>query len=92
MRQEITQTDAGIEAAFDQAFQVGLTVDDVVFTRETLENFVEASNKYVQCGVAKFGKAGEFRTLFLANAQPRKGDQRRDVHVIDFGTIRACYH
>ena len=91
MRNEITQTDSEIEAAFQAAFQIGVDIDDLVFTRDTLENFDEASSKYASCGVAKFGKTGELRTLFMANAQPRKGDQRRDVHVIDFGAVRACY-
>ena len=96
MRSEINLTNEQIEALFDEAFSVGVNMDeeygvDVVFTRDTLENFDEAANNYAECNKPVFGQVGGFRTLLLARARPRKGDQRRDVHVIDFGSVRACY-
>ena len=96
MRNEINLTNGQIEALFDEAFGAGVNLDeeygvDVIFTRDTLANFDEASNKFAECGMPIFGEVGGFRTLLLAGTQPFKGDQRRDVYVIDFGTVRACY-
>lgn len=96
MRNEINLTGEQIEALFDEAFGAGVNMDeeygvDVVFTRDTLEQFDAASNNYVECNKPVFGKVGGFRTMLLASAQPRKGDQRRDVHIIDFGTVRAVF-
>ena len=102
MRNEINLTTEQIEALFDEAFSVGISAggpdgfggqyeSDVVFTKESLENFAEASNNYAECGRPVFSEAGGFRTLLLAGAQVKRGDQRRDVCVIDFGTVRACY-
>jgi hypothetical protein len=96
MRNEINLTGEQIEALFDKAFGAGVNMDeeygvDVVFTRDTLEQFDAASNGYAECNRPVFGEVGGLRTMLLARAQPRKGDQRRDVHIIDFGTVRAVY-
>lgn len=52
------------------------------------------STKKLQFADYAIAKTGEtptngFKTLYLASAQPRKGDQRRDVCAVDFGTVRA---
>jgi hypothetical protein len=91
MRNDIQLTDDQIEQLFEKAFRVGLTVDDLVFTRNTLAEFDAATDRYTSCGAPKYGVVRELKTLFLANAQPRKGDQRRDVHIIDFGAVRGVY-
>lgn len=96
MRKEINLTGEQIEALFDEAFGAGVNMDeafgvDVVFTRDTLEQFDSGSNSYAECNKPVFGQVGGFRTLLLARAQPRKGDQRRDVQIIDFGTVRAVF-
>jgi len=87
MRNLINLTDEQIESAFDDV----CTVDDLVFTRNSIESFDEASNSYAECGVVQWGKRDGFRTLLLEGAQVRKGDRRSDLHVVDFGEIRAFY-
>lgn len=85
MRKLTTLTDAQIESAFGDA----CCAEDLVFTQDSIESFDLASNSYAECGVAQWGERDGFRTLLLEGAQVRKGDQRRDVHVVDFGTVRA---
>lgn len=91
MRNEINLTDEQIEDMFDKAFHVGVTVDDLVFDMATLEEFDAASDKYAECKKAMFGEINGFKTMFLGGAQVRKGDKRADLHIIDFGPVRACY-
>ncbi len=91
MRNDITQTDLEIEAAFKTAFRADLTVEDLVFTRDTIENFEVARNNYAETGSLQTGSVGSFKTLELSRVQARKGDPRKDVQIIDFGSIRACY-
>jgi len=95
MRNEINVTDEQIEALFDKAFGAAPCfyegTFDGAFTRDTLEQFAHASKGYVECRPAVFSEIGGCKTLFLGGAQPRKGDQRRDVHVIDFGSVRVVF-
>lgn len=91
MRNDIHLTDDQIEQLFDKAFQVGLTVDEVIFTRDTLSDFDTACSKYSTCGVPNYSTRDGHKTLFIPRAQPRKGDPRRDIHIIDFGTVRGVF-
>lgn len=96
MRNEINLTGEQIEALFDEAFGAGVNMDeeygvDVVFSRDTLQQFSLASGNYNECGRPVARTVGGFETLLLPGAQPRKGDQRRNVHIIDFGTVRAVF-
>jgi len=92
MRNEIGLSNEEIEAAFDAAFQVGVCLDpaygvDVTFTRDTLDNFAESAAAYAShAGVNRTAT-----TIEIVGAQVRKGDPRRDVRVIDFGSVRAVY-
>ena len=61
-----------------------------VETSETIQNFVEASNGYNECTREKFGEIAGFRFVAFEEVQPRKGDQRRALSVIDFGDIRIA--
>lgn len=91
MRNEIQFTDDQIEDLFQRAHQIGITVDDLVFTRDTLGDFDSACNHYASCGVPNYTMIAGLKTLCIPKAQPRKGDQRRDVYIIDFGTVRGVY-
>ncbi len=59
-----------------------------VETHETIENFVEASNSYNECTAPKFGTLAGFAFVAFKRAQPRKGDERRSLSVIDLGDVR----
>jgi hypothetical protein len=61
---------------------------DAVETRETIEHFVAASNSYNECTREKFGEIAGFKFVAFARVQVRKGDQRRELSVIDFGDVR----
>lgn len=91
MRDLITLTDEQIEAAFE-AIGAGATCSaeygcDIVFTAESLADFETASINYAECRKVDRAEA----TLILRGAQPRKGDQRADVFVIDFGAVRGVW-
>ena len=79
-------TDEMIESAFDN-LGMGLMADEVVMTHETLDDFVEAARGYASHGAIERTE----KTLVICDAQPRRGDVRRDVYVVDFGDVRGCY-
>lgn len=85
MRNEIKLTDDQIEEAFSD-MDYGIVVEDVVFTRDTLNDFVKAAKDYERHGAIERDET----TLTIDRTQARKGDQRRDLVVIDFGTVRGC--
>jgi hypothetical protein len=91
MREEITLTDEQIEAAFE-AVGAGATVSeeygcDVVFTRETIADFLNAADGYAECGKIE----QKTNSLIIRQAQARKGDARADVFVVDFGAVRGVW-
>lgn len=73
---------------FDLDYNGGEWMIGAVETRETIENFVEASNHYNECTREKFGEIAGFKFVAFSQVQPRKGDQRRQLSVIDFGDVR----
>jgi len=94
MRDEIKLSDEEIESAFDDAFQVGLTVNNVTYTRETLKDYIRCHRaRWRSCiGVdvdEVTTSAGTFATTWFDRVQTHAGKPRRDVYVIDFGTVRA---
>ena len=95
MRNEINLTDDQIEALFQQAFGIAPCFYegefDGAFTRDTLQQFSIASGDYNECGRPVARSVGGFDTLLLPGAQLRKGDQRRDVMIVDFGTVRVVF-
>lgn len=88
MRNEIDLTDEAIEAIFDET-PYGVTIDDVVFTRETLEDYRDARKNYNESGHLSDEVFGGFPAIMIERAQPFRGDRRKDVVVVDFGTVRG---
>lgn len=87
MRDTIELTDEQIENKFDE-LGYGLTVEDLVFTRESVEDFKKAlKNDYTDGFIDDEGS--DF--LIMLNCQTRKSEPRRDVVIIDFGEVRAVY-
>jgi len=84
------------EATNNEVYETGLDPDGealgwmvgAVETHETIENFVEASNSYNECTAPKFGTLAGFAFVAFKRAQPRKGDERRSLSVIDLGDVR----
>lgn len=75
---------------FDAEYNGGEWMIEAVETRETIENFVEASNSYNECTREKFGEIAGLKFVAFAKVQPRKGDQRRALSVIDCGDLRIA--
>lgn len=59
-------------------------------TRETLQNFIDASTGWNECSKQKAGTFAGFPFVAWANAQARKGQQRQPLSVIDFGEWRIA--
>lgn len=75
---------------YDADYNGGEWMIEAVETRETIDNFVEASNGYAECTREKFGEIAGFKFVAFAKVQVRKGDQRRQLSVIDFGDVRVA--
>ncbi|MEM7428634.1 MAG: hypothetical protein AAF441_21300 [Pseudomonadota bacterium] len=88
MRNEIQFTDEQIEEHFDES-PLGATIDEVVFTRDTLDDFKMARNDYREPGTVDDDNFGGFSALVIEGAQAAKGQPRKDIVVIDYGTVRA---
>lgn len=73
---------------FDTDYNGGEWMIEATETHEAIENFVEASNGYNSCTREKFGEIAGFRFVAFSEVQPRKGDRRRALSVIDFGEVR----
>lgn len=73
---------------FDPEFMGGDWMINAVETRETIEDFVAASNNYAECTKEKFGEIAGFKFVAFSRVQVRKDDQRRSLSVIDFGDLR----
>ncbi len=88
MRQEIDLTDGQIERRFTEEFGVGLTIDDVDFTRDTVQNFADARQQYADSGRIVRHTTDAYH---VSGAQALPGQPRCDVCVIDLGSVRAIY-
>jgi hypothetical protein len=90
---DMTQALAAVAAAtnneiYDSDFCGGDWMVEAVETRETIEDFVAASNNYAECTAEKFGEIAGFKFVAFSRVQLRKGDKRRPLSVIDFGDVR----
>lgn len=73
---------------FDADYNGGEWMIEAVETHETIDHFVEASNGYNECTREKFGEIAGFKFVAFNKVQLCKGDQRRQLSVIDFGAVR----
>lgn len=87
MRKLTKLTDAELESKFDK-LGYDLTVDDLVFTVETIEDFKAARKEYALPGVVETDKDG---VLEVQNVQVKKGTPRKPLVVVDLGEVRAVY-
>ncbi len=90
MKDLTKMTNEEIENAFVEMGCSSCMVDDeygcnVVFTHDTINDFLRAVKNYNEYGEITHND----NSLIIASVQPRRGDQRYDVYVIDFGDIRG---
>jgi hypothetical protein len=84
MRNEINLTDEQIADAFDQ-LGAGVTVDDVILTRETFEQIREARKSWALCGKG----AEKPEALVFKGVQTRRGVPCCNFYAVDFGAVRG---
>jgi len=85
MRQEIKLTDEEIIEMFDGRDP---DFDSIIFTRDTIENFKTARKGWSDGGKLSRDDLTFYEVYFV---QSRKGEPRKNLTVVDFGTVRACY-
>ena len=83
-----------IEADFDElggsVMVFGEEVDGLIYTADTLDQFEMAAQGWSEYKslTRELSESGH-AALVIIGAQPKKGDTRRDVVIIDYGTVRA---
>lgn len=75
---------------YDAEYNGGEWMCGAIETMETIEDFVQASNGYNECTREKFGEIAGLKFVAFSKIQPRKGDPRRSLSVIDFGDVRIA--
>ncbi len=75
---------------FDVEYNGGEWMVHAVKTAETIEQFIESSNKYASCTKDKFGEIAGFKFVAWKEIQIAKGQQRQSLSVIDFGDFRMA--
>jgi hypothetical protein len=64
----------------------GITEDEVISTRDTVQNFIAQWGSPHECE-----QADDIEVLVWHKLQTRKGATRGDLYVMDFGRVRAAY-
>ena len=62
-----------------------------VRTRDTLEDFRSASKFWAEASTPLDFKFGKFDCLFFKLCQPKKGMQRTELCIVDFGDFRSVF-
>lgn len=75
---------------FDPEYKGGEWMIEAVQTAETIEQFVESSNKYASCTKDQFGEIAGLKFVAWREVQVAKGHQRRALSVINFGEFRMA--
>ncbi len=90
--QSIDVTDETIEAEFE-GLGVALCAEEVFFSRETIDDYIQARKNYHEPGFLKISApdAPGRPWLTIEKARPFNGLLRTDVYVVDFGDMRAVY-
>lgn len=73
---------------YDPDYSGGQWMIEAVETQETIADFVAASASYQEATAPKFGQIAGFKFVAFSKVQASKGDQRRELSVIDFGFAR----
>ncbi len=73
---------------YDPDYNGGEWMIEAVETQESIADFVAASANYQESTAPKFGEIAGFKFVAFSKVQVRKGDQRRELSVVDFGFAR----
>lgn len=73
---------------FDPEWKGGEWMVNAVETRETIEDFIKSSASWNECSTPRRGEIAGFPFITWTKVQARRGDQRRELSVIDLGDVR----
>lgn len=65
-------------------------VGSAVETAETIADFQASAKNYAECTKAQHGEIAGFPYIAYKNVQPKKGQPRHPLSVIDFGDYRVA--
>lgn len=89
MRNEITLTDDQIEDIFGN-LDFETYIEDLAFTRNTISEFKDGRSAWNELGtINKKSTCDNYDCFIVDNCQAVKGQPRKRVCVVDFGTVRA---
>jgi len=86
VRKSIEMTDQQIEDVFEEATGCGIYAEDLVWSRDTLDDFVEGRKMMAERG--KIEKRTD-DTLIVSGVQAMKGEPRKTLFVHVFGEFTA---
>lgn len=75
---------------FDPEYGDGEWMVGAVETHETIEQFVESSNKWASCTKDQFGEIAGCKFVAWSEIQVAKGKQRQALSVLDLGDVRVA--
>lgn len=92
MRNEINLTDEQIETIYEDLGVCLCADEDLVLTRETISDFMDARANWSLPGkVTKDATVDGRRVLVISSAQAMKGQPKHDLYIVDFGSVRTVY-
>lgn len=63
---------------------------EAVETHETIEQFIESSQKWAEATIEQYGEIAGFKFVAWAEMQSAKGQPRRTLSVVDLGDVRVA--
>jgi hypothetical protein len=86
--ENIAKFAAATEDLYDQEYGGWLVKS--VETRDTIQDFVDASHGWAECSAMKSGEIAGFQFVAWERVQAAKGQPRRSLSVVDFGDVRVA--
>lgn len=75
---------------YDAVWEGGQWMFPVTETADTLDQFVKASERWAEVDRVRGITIAGLRAVSFGEVQARKGDQRRELTVIDLGDVRVA--
>lgn len=75
---------------YDADYEGGSWMVSATETADTLDQFVASSEGWAEVGCVRECRVAGLRCVYFGEVQARKGDQRRELTVIDLGDVRVA--
>ena len=89
LRGEVDASDDELEGMFEDAFFTGVSSENLSFTRDTIEDFIDGLKKFDSYKKPVVGEHNGLKTLEVMDVKQGKGKPKQDLHIIDFGSVRV---